>query len=66
MEIQITVSLMGLKRRPNLPNQKEFNDLIRDFGITKFNAELLTSRIKQWALLDESVQVTDQRKRLFL
>ena len=26
------------------------------------NAELLTSRLKQWNLLDESVEVTDQRK----
>src|SRR5215469_12926628 len=32
-------------------------------GLTKSNAELLTSRLKQWNLLDESVQVADQRKR---
>jgi hypothetical protein len=37
--------------------------LIRDLGLTKSNAELLTSRLKQWNLLDKSVQVTDQRKR---
>jgi hypothetical protein len=42
---------------------KDLNDLIRDVDLTKSNAELLTSRLKQWNLLDESVQVTDQRKR---
>ena len=51
------------ERRPYLPNQKATNDLIRDLGLTKSNAEILTSRLKQWNLLDESVQVTDQRKR---
>ncbi|KAL7851918.1 hypothetical protein SRHO_G00177030 [Serrasalmus rhombeus] len=49
--------------KPYYPNQKDLNDLIRDLGLTKSNAELLTSRLKQWNLLDESVQVTGQRKR---
>ena len=31
--------------------------------MTKSNAELLTSRLKQWNLLDDSVQITEQRKR---
>src|SRR6218665_740105 len=53
----------AMRRRPYLPNQKEVNDLIRDLGLTKSNAELLISWLKQWNLLDESVQVTDQRKR---
>ncbi|KAL6470805.1 hypothetical protein MHYP_G00219240 [Metynnis hypsauchen] len=51
------------ERKPYYPNQKDLNDLIRDLGLTKSNAELLTSRLKQWNLLDESVQVTGQRKR---
>ncbi|XP_073493971.1 uncharacterized protein [Phyllobates terribilis] len=51
------------ERRPYFPNQKNVNDLIRDLRLTKSNAELLISRLKQWNLLDESVQVTDQRKR---
>ncbi|XP_061431765.1 uncharacterized protein LOC133357688 [Lethenteron reissneri] len=46
------------ERNPYYPN-----DLIRDLGLTKSNAELLTSRLKQWNLLDESVQFADQRKR---
>ena len=51
------------ERRPYFPNQKDIDDLIRDLGLTKSNAELLTSSLKQWNLLDESVQVTDQIKR---
>lgn len=50
-------------RRPYLPNHKDVNDFIRDIGLSKSNAELLTSRLKQWNLLDESVQVIDQRAR---
>ena len=50
------------ERRPYFPNQKDVNDQIRDLGVTKSNAELLISRLKQWNLLDESVQITDQRK----
>ncbi|KAL6481776.1 hypothetical protein MHYP_G00098560 [Metynnis hypsauchen] len=50
------------ERKPYYPNQKDLNDLIRDLGLTKSNAELLTSRLKQWNLLDESVRVTGQRK----
>ena len=49
------------ERRSYFPNQKDINDLIRDLGLTKSNAELLTSRLKQRNLMDESVQVTDQR-----
>ncbi|KAM5145528.1 uncharacterized protein ACMZJ9_012878 [Mantella aurantiaca] len=45
------------EKRPYFPNQKDINDLIRDLGLTKSNAELLTSRLKQWNLLDESVQI---------
>ena len=51
------------ERRPYFPNQKDVNDLIRDLGLTKYNTELLISTLKQWNMLDESVQVTDQRKR---
>ena len=32
-------------------------------ALTKFNAELLISRLKQWGLLDEGMRVTFQRKR---
>ena len=32
-------------------------------ALTKSNAELLISRLKQWDLLDEGVRITSQRKR---
>ena len=47
---------------PHFPNQAEFNDLIRDLGLTRSKAELLKSRLKQWNLLDESCRVTKQRQ----
>ncbi|XP_051500464.1 uncharacterized protein LOC127409743 [Myxocyprinus asiaticus] len=34
------------ERNPYYPNQKDLNDLIRDLGLTKSSAELLTSRLK--------------------
>ena len=49
------------ERRSYFPNQKDINDLIRDLALTKSNAELLTSRLKQRNLMYECVQVTDQR-----
>ena len=45
------------------PNQEELYDLIKNLRLTKSNAELLISRLKEWDLLDESVKVTNQRKR---
>ena len=33
-------------KEPHFPNQQEMDDLIRSMGITKENAELLTSRLK--------------------
>ncbi|XP_076361754.1 uncharacterized protein LOC143252858 isoform X2 [Tachypleus tridentatus] len=45
------------ERNTYYPNQRDLNDLIRDLGLTKLDAELLTSRLKEWDLLDESVQV---------
>jgi len=56
------------ERNPYYPNQKDLNDLIRDLGLTKSNAELLTSRLKQWNLLDASVEIANQRSgtKIFL
>ena len=51
------------ERCPYHPNQKDINDLVRDLSLTKSNAELLISRLKQWDLLDDSVRITSQRKR---
>ena len=51
------------EKKPYYPNQKDLNDLIGDLGLTKSNAEFLTSRPKQWNLLEDSAQITEQRKR---
>ena len=47
----------------HFPNQQDLNDLIRDLGLTKCSAELLTSRLKEWNLLDKSCLISRQRKR---
>lgn len=51
------------ERCPYYPKQEDINDLIREMALTKSSAELLISRLKQWDLLDDSVQITSQRKR---
>ncbi|XP_039440776.1 uncharacterized protein LOC120421613 isoform X4 [Culex pipiens pallens] len=48
---------------PHFPNQKEIDDLIKDLGLGKSKAELLTSRLKEWKIVDKSVKITAQRKR---
>src|SRR6218665_937237 len=45
-------------RREGHTSQKDVNDLIRDLGHTKYNAERLISRLKQWMKA-----CSDQRKR---
>ena len=49
--------------KPHFPNQQEMDDLVRDLGLTKANAELLVSRLKDWNLLDKSCRSTGYRKR---
>ena len=48
---------------PHFPNQQEIDDLVRDLGLTKSKAELLTSRLKQWNLLDPKCRVSASRTR---
>ena len=43
---------------PHFPNQGELDDLIRDLGLTKSGAELLTSRMQEWHLLDKDCRST--------
>ncbi len=47
---------------PYYPNQRDLNDLIKDLGLTKSNGELLISRLNEWNLLNDSVQVTSQKQ----
>ena len=64
-------SSFGVRRRqrsrdercPYYPNQVDINDFIREMALTKSNAELLVSRLKQWDLLNKGVRITSQRKR---
>jgi hypothetical protein len=49
--------------QPHFPNQQELDDLVRDLGLTKSNAELLTSRLKEWNLLDPSCKTSKYRRR---
>ena len=51
------------ERCPCYPNLENINDLIREMALTKSNAELLVSRLKQWDLLDNGARITSQRKR---
>lgn len=37
--------------------------MIRELSLTKSNAELLLSRLKEWHLIDNTIKITDQRKR---
>ena len=48
---------------PHFPSQQEMDDLVRDLGLTKSNAELLTSRLKEWNLLDTSCRCSSSRKQ---
>ena len=59
----IPYDVPSIEVEPHFPNQSELNDLIRDLGLTKSNAEILTSRQKEWNLLDESYHITTQRER---
>ena len=51
------------RKKPYYTNQKDLNDLIKDLRLTESNAELSTSRLKQWNLVDDFVPITEQRKR---
>ena len=58
-------SSFGVRRRQRsqvndvpYPNQEDINDLIQEMALTKSNAELLVSRLKQWDLLDNGVRIT--------
>ena len=48
---------------PHLINESELNDLIRYLDLPKVKAELLASSLKQWNLLQSSVNVCSFRTR---
>ena len=48
---------------PLFPIKQELDDLIRDLGLTKSKAELLTSRLNEWNLIGDDCKSTAYRKR---
>lgn len=52
---------------PHRLTQEELSDLIRDLDLSKTKAEILASRLKQWNLLKEEVNISvyRNRKRMF-
>ena len=51
------------EKTPHLLNQLELNDLVRDLSLPKEKAELLSSRLQQWNLLEKGTKVTNYRDR---
>ena len=43
---------------PQLLNQTDLNDLVRNLGSTKEKSELLSSRLKHWNMLQKGVNCT--------
>ena len=48
---------------PHVISQEELNDLIRDLDLPKSKALLLASRLQQWNLLNQNVNISMYRKR---
>ena len=59
---EFNISHPDRNSEPHFPSQQELDDLVRDMGLTKSNAELLTSKLKKWNLLDLSCQSSSSRK----
>ena len=57
------VDTTSSSKDPHFPNQDELDDLSRDLGLTKAKAEILSSRLKEWNLLDPSCKIFKPRKR---
>ena len=55
---------VGDERCPYYLNQEDINDLIQKMALTKSNAELLISKLKQWDLLDEGVRITSRGRSI--
>ena len=60
-DFNLSQTYMSLE--PHFPSQQEVDNLVRDLGLTKSNAELLTSRLKEWNLLDTSCRCSSLKKR---
>jgi hypothetical protein len=47
---------------PHLFPQSELNDLVREFKLSKIQAELLASRLQGWNLLQKGVNVSKSKR----
>ena len=56
----------ALSWKPHFPNQPKLNYLVRELGITKYNADLLASRLREWNLLDPSVRYLSTEKGILI
>jgi hypothetical protein len=52
-----------MSAEPHRVTQNELNQLVRDMELPKGKAELLASRLQQWNLLDDNVNVSAFRSR---
>ena len=52
-----------LSSQPLLVNQSRLNDLVRDFNLSKNQAEMLSSRLKEWNLLEKGTKICSFRER---
>ena len=68
-QVKIQTLMQNMHQRPttsaepHFPTKQELDDLIRGLGLTKFGAELLTSRLNEWNLLGNDCKSTAYRKR---
>lgn len=53
----------GMSSSPQLFNQEELNDLVRDLSLSKEASELLASRLKDKNLLEQGTKITFYRTR---
>ena len=56
----LTLKMMfHVSKAPHIQKQNKLNDLIRNLGLTKAKAELLTSHLKKWNLLHPACKVSN-------
>lgn len=58
-----TYEASSCSSEPYFPNQQDINDLIRDLNLSEQQAEVLTSRLKGWNLLQKDVRICSYRSR---
>lgn len=63
LEYTTDPTYMPPSSEPHLIKQNELNNLARDLGLSKQQAELLGSRLQEWNLLAKGTTITSFRKR---